>query len=531
MQKNRANRLKDALTSGEFVITFEVIPGRGAKEPHQEKEFDEALKTWDTGLIHAISITDNPGGRPALLADAVGEEFSTKDMTVLVHFTIKDRNRNQLQSQLYALARDGVSNVLVMSGDYPAEGWSGGSRPVFDLDPVQALMMITDMNNGLVHYTPSGEHLEQPTHFFSGAVVNPFKYTEGEVMTQYAKFDRKVFAGADYVITQLGYDFRKMDELQRYCRDKGFTVPLIANVFVLTLGAARLMRRGSIAGCTISDELFAVLEEEAKAEDKGKAARLERAAQMVAVSKGMGFAGVHIGGMGLTAEAVANILKRADELQPQWRELAKLLCYGEPGGFYLYEKATDASPLSGSEDFNLNSDVLAPKTEKAGGSMIMRGYGLSRFFHHMVLTKDKGFYGVLKSIMDRKERKKGIHRNHGIEHLGKTMLYGCLDCGDCGLETCIYSCPMSYCPKSQRNGPCGGSMNGWCEVYPDQRYCIWYRAYHRLKKYGETDKLNLYITPPNDWDLYETSGWSNYTHERDNAAHRIMMDDENRKGE
>ncbi|MDR1357880.1 MAG: methylenetetrahydrofolate reductase C-terminal domain-containing protein [Coriobacteriales bacterium] len=546
----RTNRLKDALGKGEFVVTFEIIPGRGAGEAHQEKELDEARKTWDTGLVHALSITDNPGGRPALLADAVAEEFAQRDITVLVHFTVKDRNRNQLQSQLYALEREGLENVLVMSGDYPAEGWSGGPRPVFDLDPVQTLLLISDMNRGLVPSAPSGARPEQPTRFCAGAVVNPFKYTEGETLTQYAKLDRKVFAGASYLIMQLGYDFRKFDELQRYCRQKGYTVPLIANVFVLTRGTARLMRSGAIAGCLVSDELFALLQAEAEQEDKGKAASLERAAQMVAVCRGMGFAGVHIGGMGLTAGSLTSILTRAEEIKDRWQELAKQLCYGLSGGYYLYNEAassqtggeaaggtpsvaagngTPSGEAGGGTGFNLNSDNFAPRTEELGGSRIMRGYGLSRFFHRVVLTRGKGLYGILKRSMGRRERKRGLHRNHGIEHLSKTALYGCMDCGDCGLEACVYSCPMSYCPKNQRNGPCGGSMQGWCEVYPEERYCIWYRAYHRLKKYGETDRLNRYITPPNNWDLNMISGGSNYTHERDNAAHRIPMPDDDQR--
>jgi hypothetical protein len=44
-----------------------------------------------------------------------------------------------------------------------------------------------------------------------------------------------------------------------------------------------------------------------------------------------------------------------------------------------------------------------------------------------------------------------------------------------------------------------------------------------LKKYGELSKMDSYITPPNNWDFYETSGWSNYTHERDNAAKRRYL--------
>ncbi|MDR1089100.1 MAG: methylenetetrahydrofolate reductase C-terminal domain-containing protein [Coriobacteriales bacterium] len=546
MAHERSNRFRDALSRGEFAVSFEVIPGRGAREAHQQRELDEALKTGETGLVHALSITDNPGGRPALLADAVAEEFAHRGITTLVHFTLKDRNRNQLLSQLYALERAGLENVLVMSGDYPAESWRGASRPVFDLDPVQTLLLIGDMNRGLAYAAPGGTHTEQPAGLFAGAVVNPFKYTEGETLTQYAKLDRKVFAGASYLISQLGYDFRKFDELQRYCRQKGYTVPLIANVFVLTLGAARLMRSGAIAGCQISDELFALLQKEAGQADKGRAARLERAAQMVAVCRGMGFAGVHIGGLNLTAADLSSILSHADELKDRWQSLAGQFRYAPPQGYYLYNEAVSsaaggtASAEAGCSNADgeaasgtglaLNSDTFAPRTEHRAGSRILRGYGLSRFFHRVLLTRGRGLYGILKGSMDRRERKRGLHRSHGIEHTAKTALYGCLDCGDCGLEVCIYSCPMAYCPKCQRNGPCGGSLDGWCEVYPEERYCIWFRAYHRLKKYGETDRLNQYITPPNNWELYETSAWSNYTHERDNAAHRIPMpDDDQRK--
>ena len=83
---------------------------------------------------------------------------------------------------------------------------------------------------------------------------------------------------------------------------------------------------------------------------------------------------------------------------------------------------------------------------------------------------------------------------------------------------------MAQCPKSQRNGPCGGSDDGWCEVYPHERYCIWYMAYHRANRYGELERMESFITPPIDWSLRGTSAWSNYTHRRDNAAHRTPID-------
>ncbi|MCL2528977.1 MAG: methylenetetrahydrofolate reductase C-terminal domain-containing protein [Coriobacteriia bacterium] len=515
-----ANKLKEVLDSGEFAVTVEMIPGRGAREDAQIHEHEAMEQIYATGRVHAISITDNPGGNPAILADQIARDFAKSNICSLVHFTCKDRSRNQMQAQLYALDREGLDNVLMMSGDYQISGFMGRARPVFDLDPVQALMLASEMNKGLIVEGPRGSSQEKPSSFFPGAVVNPFKYTEGEAIPQYLKLERKILAGAQFIITQLGYDARKMEELIMYTRERGYNVPLIANVFLLTRGAAKLMQKGAIAGCYISDELMEKLEEEFLAEDKGKAARIERAAVITAIAKGLGYAGVHIGGFGLDAAMVTKILDRAEELAGEWRQLVPLLSFGDDKGYFIYEAKRDAE----GNPTGLNASTKAPGKEAPKKRKIYKRYRLSRFFHHMVLTKDKAFYGILAGSMDRRDKKKGLNRHHALEHTGKAFLYGCIDCGDCGLEACVYTCPMSQCPKCQRNGPCGGSNpGGWCEVYPNERYCIHYMAYYRLRKYNELQKMSSYTTPPNNWDYFETSGWSNYTHERDNAANRIPL--------
>jgi methylenetetrahydrofolate reductase (NADPH) len=512
-ENNVANPFKESLLGERFVVTCELIPGRGANTPAQQSAFDLAVELWQTGRVHAISVTDNPGGRPALLADTFAGDLLAAGVTPLVHMSCKDRNRNQFQSQLYAMQRAGIKNVLAMTGDYPTTGWQGRAKPVFDLDPVQLLEMIREANAGLAHAGPKGELVDEPTEFFAGCVVSPFKWTEAETLTQYNKLKKKLFSGAQYVITQVGYDARKMQELLWWLQDANFNVPVIANIYLTTLGTARIMKRGGIPGCFVNDELFSILEKEAKSADKGLEMRLQRAAQMIAIAKGLGYAGIHIGGVGLNAEVLSTVLDKADKLADSWRELAADLQFGRKKSFYVYE----------SDGNGLNVRNFSPRIEVDNSRAVQKGYGLSRFFHRLVLTRDKGFYGMLKGVMDRRERKRGKHRTHNLEHLGKTMLYGCLDCGDCGLETTIYSCPMTACAKCQRNGPCGGSIDGWCEVYPGERFCIYYKAYHRLKKYGELHKLGDFIAPPNNWDYFETSGWSNYTHERDNAAHRQFL--------
>ena len=513
------NRFRDALEQGEFVVTCEIIPGRGAREDGQEREFEEAKRMYETGRVHAMSITDNPGGNPALLADTLGKEFLDQGIVPLVHFTCKDRSRNQIIAQLYGLERQGLENILFMTGDYQATGWTGRVRPVFDLDSVHVQMLASEMNAGLVVPGRKGDVVEKPTHFYNGGVVNPFKYLEGETIPQYLKMEKKIIAGAQFLITQLGYDARKMEELIRYRDERGFDTPIIGNVFLLTRSAAKLMQKGAIAGCYVSDELLATLEEEAKAEDKGKAARIERAAQMVAIYKGLGYAGVHIGGFGINADMLNTILDRAEELAPEWRECVKKVSFGKPGGYFVYEPeiGEDGQPTG------LNVPVKSPKPEQARSRKVFEKWGISRFFHHWMLTLGKRGNKVLTSREDSLDRKKGVYRHHGLEHVGKSMLYGCMDCGDCGLEATLYTCPMTQCPKCQRNGPCGGTYDGWCEVFPGERYCIWYKAYHKAKKENEMERITSYITPPNHWELFNSSPWSAYTHRRDNCAGRIPV--------
>ena len=66
-------------------------------------------------------------------------------------------------------------------------------------------------------------------------------------------------------------------------------------------------------------------------------------------------------------------------------------------------------------------------------------------------------------------------------------LFHCRDCGDCSLPDIAYVCPESMCAKNQRNGPCGGTRDGRCEVYDSE--CIWSQAYERLKGYGEEEGM------------------------------------------
>jgi hypothetical protein len=96
----------------------------------------------------------------------------------------------------------------------------------------------------------------------------------------------------------------------------------------------------------------------------------------------------------------------------------------------------------------------------------------------------------------------------GPEELGKKLLFDCRMCGHCILHSTGMTCPMT-CPKSLRNGPCGGVReNGNCEVIPDMR-CVWVEAFERSRAMPKYGAEILLIQPPLDRQLEGSSAWVN----------------------
>jgi ferredoxin len=76
----------------------------------------------------------------------------------------------------------------------------------------------------------------------------------------------------------------------------------------------------------------------------------------------------------------------------------------------------------------------------------------------------------------------------GIVQVEGTWAERCRACGNCLLADYGGICPMTICPKSLVNGPCGGSNEGKCET-SNERDCAWVLIYNRLKKQGKLDTM------------------------------------------
>lgn len=315
--------------------------------------------------------------------------------------------------------------------------------------------------------------------------------------------EKKIRAGADYIITQLGFDARKFIEMIRYVRQHlKLSIPLIGSVYVLSSGAARFMQRGEVPGCYVNQELVSKLSQEAKAEDKGKGTRLERASQQVAILKGLGYNGAHIEGLNLRSADVKLIISRANEIGDNWRDYLPDFGYASDNPFYFFQDGESFTPPKEGE-----SPVLRKTRRRAIPSLT---FWATRVLHKLFFVKGTAGYKFMRAFSRFTVKRKALyHFFTFFERLVKRMLFDCRHCDDCALFEMYYLCPEARCPKGMRIGPCGGSrVNGRCEVFEEQ-YCIWERVYWRAKNRRECDKLK-YIINPRDWKLYETNSWVNY---------------------
>ena len=472
--------LADAIRSRRFPVIVELVAA-GLRREAQVLEIASHLATVPD--VVAGSVTSYAGGRFGQDPVRVGTAVRARGLPPNIHLTCVNQDRAGIRKTLKALRALNILNVFALTGDWPT---TGDAKPVFDLDSV----MLTDLIASV--------RAEEDVPFHISVAVSPFKYAREDCLYQYLKLENKVAAGANLAITQVGWDARKFAELKRYVDERGLSIPLMGNVYVLNARTAERMATGNPPGCWASPALVEQIRRESEQADGGLNARLERAAATVAVLKGLGYAGAYIGGTH-DAEHVARILERAAQLEPQWQECAERLQFGDPNGFYM--------------------DSAAPPARRRLPMVVQTLDVMGRTFD---VTHDTWLRRQLTSLftwIDRRPRLRELTER--FEYWIKRPLFGCEACGNCVLDHMEYVCPQT-CPKQMRNGPCGGTLNTRCEVVEQE--CIWVGVYQRAEAASRLPALKTFIPPP-DRRLTRTSSWINYFLGRDSRPeHRRQVD-------
>ena len=493
-----------------FLIATELVSVRGSmSEASAIKARSFANELVACPEIDWISVTDNAGGNPQLAPLALGRPILYAGKEVVIHLTCKDQNRNGLESEAWMLNSEGFHNILAMTGDYPVTGTGGLAKPVFDIDSVGLISLLNKMNQGLGAGAANGGQRLGKTEFCIGAVTTNFKLREGEVVPQYLKLQKKIENGAQFIISQIGFDSRKISELRCYMDTHGANgTPLIGNVYVLSSRVAQIFHEGRIPGVVVADALFEQCRHQGQSPDRGKAFFIEFAAKQIAICRGLGYRGAYLGGVH-DFKSIEKILAVERSFGPDdWKQFAREIQFSRPCEFFYYE----ANPETGLA--NPTRETPRPPAS----SHVTMVYEISKFAHSTMFEVGKPVANLGASLCAHAhDPTQGPAPMRALEVLGKSVLYDCKDCGDCSLPEIAFLCPESQCAKNQRNGPCGGTRSGRCEVdgYGD---CIWLRAYERLKHEHREEHMLDHAPVIQNQGLRKTSAWANLWLGRDHTS-------------
>jgi methylenetetrahydrofolate reductase (NADPH) len=501
-------QLKNSLKNKDrFTVIAELTSGRGCTMNPIVK-FLEAHKGSGGSDIPAgfdfagIALPQNPGGVSNLDPSDVLAQLATTDLLdgldYIPHLSCKDHNKSALNSTLVGYRQRGVQSLLALTGDVPVS-----AKGVFELEAIGLLQLISKMNRKAI-LNGNQSDLDGIPQFFPGAAVSPFKYSEASQLQQYFKMEKKVACGARYLITQVGWDWKKSLELKFYMEEAKLNIPVIGNTYFLTTtnAAPRLMNSGHLPGCHVSDEFLAKLKSETLEE------HIERCAQQVAMFRSIGYAGVDLGGVH-DYETFCTILRRANEIGEDWLKFQDNLCWPPDFPFYLYDEEGD-------------------RTELEAGKQTLHQRWFN-FMHKTLLDPDhKGFHAFRKT-MDKAGAGKKPEGFAGkslfaMERIVKHAAFECEECGDCYLAENFGYCTLGGCAKGLANAPCGDAKpDGTCGN-AEGIVCRGEMIYRAAKaEEGGLARLRKTINKPRKANLEHTSSILNYLFGKDHNMKNAII--------
>ena len=300
--------LKEALEAGKFGVTAEMAPPKGY-------DFAEQMEAAEilSGKVHAVNVTDMQSA--SLKASGIGLCIKLKQAGVepILQITGRDRNRMAIMGDILSAASFGIDTMLALTGDHPVVGDCKDSKPVYDLDSVGILKMLTKMEQTGCD-CGGNEIAGGAPKFYKGAAVTP---VYEPMFLQINKLRQKVENGAMYVQTQGIFNLDQFKYFLDAVDKAGIKTHIMAGIIPLKSAGMANYMNGNVPGIDVPqdmiDRLAAAAAEGKEKGVKGLPAQLgiEMAAEMIAKIKDEKLCdGVHI--MAIGAEKnVPTILEKA----------------------------------------------------------------------------------------------------------------------------------------------------------------------------------------------------------------------------
>jgi 5,10-methylenetetrahydrofolate reductase len=211
------------LAAGKFVAFVEILPPRGIDA---SKEVDGA-KLCKAAGIDCINVPDGPRASARMSAQVTCQLIQQQaEIEAVLHFCCRDRNILSIQSELLGANAVGVKNLICITGDPPRMGTYPDATAVFDVDAIGLTNIVNNLNYGL---DLGGNPMGSQTGLLIGVGANPGALNMDEELK---RFDWKVRAGAEYIVTQPVFDLDLLEAFMK--RTEHHKLPLIAGIWPLT---------------------------------------------------------------------------------------------------------------------------------------------------------------------------------------------------------------------------------------------------------------------------------------------------------
>ena len=293
--------LQEKTRANEFVVTAEIVPAATGGSSKLLREA-EVLK----GLVDAINVTDGAGASTAMSSAAASAILAANGFEPVLQLTCRDRNRLALCADMLGASAQGISNLLILTGDDPSKGDQPDAKPVFDLGSGELMRIARAMRNDAV--LPNGKSIDEAPDFFLGVADVPIDPPEGwEPKGLLAKMDN----GAQFAQTQFCFDPEIASRYISTLRARGITDRLSIILGIGPIASARSARwmDENLYGVSMPESVIARLE----AAGDGPAQKLEGiqiCRELLAEYRNMdGVAGVHIMAPAASTTAIAQVLE------------------------------------------------------------------------------------------------------------------------------------------------------------------------------------------------------------------------------
>ncbi len=243
-----ASRLERVLEKGEFAVTSECGPPRGADAEVIRKK-GELLRD----VVDAVNVTDNQTSVVRMSSAASCFILKGMGLDPVLQMVTRDRNRIAIQSDILGAAAVGIHNILCLSGDHQVFGDHPKAKNVYDMDSIQLIHSVKTMRDEGKFI--EGEEIKGVPKLFIGAACNPFA---DPFEIRVPRLAKKVNAGVDFIQTQCIYNLKKFEEWMKGVRDRGLheKVHILAGVTPMkSVGMAKYMKN-MVPGMDVPDEII-----------------------------------------------------------------------------------------------------------------------------------------------------------------------------------------------------------------------------------------------------------------------------------